>query len=86
MATNYPTSTQWITFPVELKDVKKIEWSEKRSSKSATYFTCKCYWGDIKTPVSEENKSKPRAETEGWKTLEIKGTYLPCLNTISEIC
>ena len=73
MALNYPTSTQWITFPVDLKDVKKITWSEGKSSKSATYYTRKGYWGDIANPKSLEDASKPRAEENGWESLDIKG-------------
>lgn len=81
MATRYPTSTQWITFPVDLKDAKRIKWSEG----SATYYTCKCYWGFIKDPSSIEDVTKPRAEFKGWEKLEIQGTYLPSQDTINRV-
>lgn len=46
MVPSLPTSTQWITFPVEPRDTVRVEWTEsKGQERDAIYYACKCFWG-----------------------------------------
>jgi hypothetical protein len=49
MAFRYPISSQWITFPTDLKAHALIEWKENNlNSRDALYYYVKCFWGDLK--------------------------------------
>ncbi|KAF5696336.1 hypothetical protein FGLOB1_13609 [Fusarium globosum] len=49
MAFKYPISSQWITFPTDLKAHALIEWKENRlNHRDALYYHVKCFWGDLK--------------------------------------
>ncbi|KAF4341607.1 hypothetical protein FBEOM_4509 [Fusarium beomiforme] len=55
MAFNYPISSQWITFPTDLKAHALIEWKENSlQSRDALYYYIKCFWGDLKKKSSND--------------------------------
>lgn len=47
MPLHVPTSSQWITFPIEPKKKVLVSWSDETIQRQNTYYVTKCYWGNV---------------------------------------
>jgi hypothetical protein len=85
MAFNVPTSTQWISFPIDIARSVTVEWKENLVQRQAVYFVTKCFFGPLEgeklhpdakvdstqavVPATAGRLPTPVVETEGKKII-----------------